>query len=211
MRLRFGEVKMVAMRIDACHQGLGAFKVDEFTMEADQVRMLSSGDFGVRHRPGYELPLGRPVNIFNIEEWAKAQKQREYVPQEPLRAALSITYGQESSCELHYQNPGGLEGVLGQISLDFAAGTVWEQEGCLSTTFPGQVIFLKEGKAKLWVGGDYVEIDGGHCEHTTLSLRGTAPYPQGLRVLITFRSRADLRLKIRGGRGPRLLPLKPGT
>jgi hypothetical protein len=195
--LVYGAAELNSITISQTYFGVGHFIADQLTAHGQSVTLRSEGRQRT-HRPGYELPLGRPVDR---EEWETANVQRDWKPIPPATSTLHIT-AQEDGFACHYQTLDGLDKVATEIAFDFAVGGFWETADTAFTTQPGQVIILKQGYGRMRFGTDVIEIGPGAGAHRYEYMRHTTPPAPGLcRVLMTFVTPVDHRFSIRAFSG----------
>lgn len=182
MTLVYGTAELSSVKIDQTYFGTGHFIAEEMRAQGQTVVLRSSGQQRP-HRPGYELPLGRPVPR---EQWEASNLERDWNPVPPALSELEIT-AVENGFDLRYQTLDGLDQVAAQIALDFPAGGLWETDDTILTPQPGQVIFLRQGFGRMRYGDDVIEIGPGACAHRYQAMRHSEPPVPGLcRVLLTF-------------------------
>ena len=150
-------------------------------------------------RPGYELPLGRPVPP---AEWGGAIEDRELRELPPLTSTLTIEEV-AGGFDLRLQTLDGFDGVAAQMAFDFAPGGIWETRDTLFKPQAGQEIFLCDGSGAMRFGSDVIQIGPGHAEHTFWQMRATELAPDHVRVLVTFFTPVDHALQLRVYRGPK--------
>lgn len=122
MNACFGGAEIRSLKIAQTYFGTGLFVADEITPTDDGVILTSYGRQKPR-RPGYELPLGRPVDRYTWDELAKERDYRA-VPEPKSSLYISTTF---NAIRLHYQTLDGLENVAAQLSFDVPAGGVGER------------------------------------------------------------------------------------
>ncbi len=199
MTLVYGKAELSSLKIDQTYFGTGHFIAETMRAEGQSVVLRSSGQQRP-HRPGYELPLGKPVPR---DQWETSHLERDWYPLPPALSELSIT-AVDGGVDLHYQTLDGLDQVAAQIALDFPAGGVWETDDTLLTAQPGQVLILKRGYGRMRCGDDLIEIGPGACGHVYQAMRHSEPPAAGLcRVLLTFVTPVDHRLTLRVYQGLR--------
>lgn len=196
--LRFGQAELGSVKISANYFGTacGWFIGDSLDVHDDAGVFRSEG-LGRPRRPGYELPLGRPVPPERYEAMV-AERSLRTAP--PLTSALTV---QEvvGGFDLRYQTLDGLDGVTAQIAFDFAPGGVWETADACFKPQAGQVIFLKRGDGAMRYGSDVIQIGPGADAHRMWAMRDAEPAPGHTRVLMTFVAPIDHRFSIRAWHG----------
>ena len=201
MTLIMGQAELASLKISQTYFGqyTGRFIGQEFTLDDGTLTMRSRGDRNPR-RPGYELPMGRPV--------ANADWQRT-MPERALRrlpyplTELRVTEARDrdgQGFDLHVRTLDGTAGVTVQIALDFPPGGIWETAATRTLTAPGQVIFLQEGYGAMRYGNDVIRVGPGVHAHGTWHMRDAEPAPDHVRVLLTLRVPVDFAFSIRGKR-----------
>ena len=197
MSLVYGEAELASVKISQTYFGIGNFVGDELEVEGERATLHYHGSLKL-HRPGYELPLGRPVAR---DEWEAARQVRNYKPLSSLLSKLAIQ-AVEGGFDCHYETLDGLENVLTQIAFDFPAGGMWETADCAVRTAPGQVMFLKRGEGRRSFGNDHIAISPGANGHLYEHMRASDEVAPGLcRVLLTFATPASHRFSLRVFRG----------
>jgi hypothetical protein len=172
-------------------QYIGRFVSDSMKVDGDTCVLRSEGRSNPR-RPGYELPLGRPVPYNRWDEMLNARKIRRLPP------ALSTLTIQEISngFELRYRTLDGLERVAAQMAFDFPPGSIWETVDCRMKPEAGQVIFLKQGFGEMHYGNDVIRIESGAYAHGMWQMRDAEPAPDHVRILLTFLTPVDCAVKL---------------
>ena len=197
MTLTYGEIELSSVKISQTYFSVGHFIAETVTAENKSVTLHSSG-VQKPHKPGYELPLNRPVSP---EQWDETFQEREVYPIPPAESTLKVT-AVDNGFDFHFRTVDGLDQVPTQIAFDFPAGGYWETEDTALQTQSGQVIFLKRGAGQLRIGNDVIRIDGGAEGHRYYSMRHAEPVPADqVRILITFITPVDHHFRIRLSRG----------
>ena len=196
MTLQFGQAELSSLKISQSYFGDGLFIAESLTPAGDGVVLHSSGTQRP-HRPGYELPLGRPVPA---EGWSNINLERDWKPIAPAESSLTVREV-AGGFELHYQTLDGLDRVPAQIALDFPPGGTWETDDACFRPQAGQVIFLKRGYGTMSFGADAIRIGPGADGHRAWDMRQTEQAPGHVRVLLTFTTPADHTFTITGRRG----------
>jgi hypothetical protein len=193
MTMTYGAVTLSSIKISQSYFGVGHFIPETITAQDDWVLLHSSGQ-QQHNKPGYDLPLGRPVPP---EQWNEAFLERDQYPVPPAESELHVTAA-DDGFDFHFRTVQGLDQVPVQIALDFPAGGYWETVDTALQTQPGQVIFLKAGLGRLRFGDDSVEIGPGADGHRYYSMRHAEPVPADhSRILISFLTPVDHRFKLR--------------
>lgn len=143
------------------------------------------------------MPLGLPVPK---DEWAAAWGPRGLRALPPCVCRLDIVQ-QASGLDLYLTSESGLERVLGQLTFDLLPGGVWETDDLALQPQPGQVLFLRRGRARYRVGDDWLELNGGSDAHRTWSMRDYEGPGALVRVAIPLLTRFDHQVQIRWGSG----------
>jgi hypothetical protein len=202
LTLTMGQAELTSLKISQTYFGqyTGRFIGQEFAREDGALLMRSRGDRNPR-RPGYELPLGRPVA--NVD-WQRTMPERalRWLPH-PL-TDLRVTEAADADgigFDLHVRTLDGTDGVTFQIALDFPPGGIWETTATRTHTVAGQVIFLQEGFGAMRYGNDVIRLGPGVHAHGTWHMRDAEPAPDHVRVLLTLRVPVDFVFAIRGRRG----------
>ncbi len=192
MTLAYGEAEITAVKISQSYFGVGRFVANELTVTDGVGRLLSTGETD-RHRPGYELPLGRPVPA---EKYFDMLPERDWRRVPPCRSELIVTEA-EGGLDLRYHTLDGITGVTAQVALDFPVGGIWETgDTCLRPT-AGQVLFLKGGTGRMVYGHDAIEIGPGANAHLMFAMRDAETAPSHVRVLLTFKTPVDHVIRVR--------------
>jgi hypothetical protein len=193
MALTYGAAEMTSLKIAQTYFGVGLFTGDSLQVDGQTAVLRSEGPHRP-HRPGYDLPAGRPVSR---DSWDAINLLRDYKPLPPPTSALHIT-ATDDGFKFHYETLDGLDRVAAQIALDFPAGGLWETGDTALTTQPGQVIFLKRGSGRMRYGNDVIEIGPGANAHLYQHMRESEPPEAGLvRVLLTFVTPVSHRFALR--------------
>ena len=183
LHLVSGQAELVSVKISQAYFGVGRFVGDSIGEEDGVVVLRSEGKLSP-YRPGYELPLGRPV---------PPEKYQELRAERALRRVADCTSELEikeledgSGISLRYVTRDGLDRVPAQLALDFAVGGVWETDDTALQPQAGQVIFLKSGVGRMRYGRDMIEVSPGASAHQMWAMRDSEPAPGLVRVLLTF-------------------------
>ena len=196
--LRFGQAELGSVKISANYFGTaGGWFIGDSLDVHDNIGTFRSEGLGRPRRPGYELPMGRPVPSERYEEMLPERSLRR-VP--PLTSTLTVQEVQ-GGFDLHYQTLDGLDCVTAQIAFDFAPGGTWETDDACFQPQAGQVIFVKRGYGTMRYGSDVIQIGPGADAHRMWSMRDAEPAPHHARVLMTFVAPIDHRFSIRAWHG----------
>lgn len=190
--LVFGNAELFALKISQSYFGAGRFEGDQMEDQENGCVLVSRGDH-VGHRPGYDLPLGRPVDP---SRWFETRDERPWRPLPPCLSELHISE-MSDGFRLRYRTLDGMPGVAAQLALDFAPGGIWETEDTVLEPRPGQVLFLKRGRGTMTYGTDSVEIRPGAYAHRMWAMRDAEPAPEHVRVLLTFETPVEHTLTVR--------------
>lgn len=197
MTLTYGDIEMSSIKISQTYFGVGHFIAETVTADENGVILHSSG-VQKPHKPGYELPLNRPVAP---EKWGETFQDRDVYPIPPAESELRVI-AVDDGFDFHFRTLDGLDQVPVQIAFDFPAGGYWETDDTALQTQSGQVIFLKKGGGQLRIGDDVLHIDGGAEGHRYYAMRHAEPVPADqVRILITFITPVDHHFSIRLSRG----------
>ena len=193
MNLCYGTAEIRSVRAAQTYFGTGLFVGDEIAPTSNSVVLRSYGKQKPR-RPGYELPLGKPVDRYT---WDARAEARNYRPLPSPESSLSIRV-LRGALQLNYQTSDGLDGVAAQLSFDVPAGAVWETESGLLHLIAGQAVMYKQGAARLVFGNDVIEFSSGHYEQGYLQMRHTEAVPQDCaRIILSFLTPVDFSLELR--------------
>ena len=192
----YGQAELTAIKISMNYFGCGRFIGDSLAVECNTATLRSEGTYRPR-RPGYDLPLGRPVPP---EEWQAALAERGLRPLPPATSELAATEV-AGGFDFHYRTLAGLDRVTVQIAFDFAPGGIWESEDTALKPLAGQVILLKRGMGRMRYGNDVIEIGPGAEAHRIWQMRDAEPAPAHARVLLGFVTPVDYRFSLRVYRG----------
>ncbi len=198
----FGAAELTSLKISATYFGgdCGRFIGDRLEVKGGRAVLWSEGRRRPR-RPGYELPLGRPVPP---ERWTETMAERDLRWLPPLISALEAweaADGRGQGFDLRYRTLDGLDRVAGQIAFDFPAGGIWETDDTRMKPAAGQVLFLKRGYGIMRYGSDAIRIGPGAAAHGMWQMREAEPAPSHVRVLLTFLTPVDFAFTIRAYRG----------
>lgn len=193
-----GRAELSSLKISLTYFGgdCGRFISDEMDVAGNRAVLHSTGR-GRPRRPGYELPLGRPVPP---AQWQASFAQRGLRQLPPLASELTIEEV-SGGFDLHYRTLDGLERVAAQIAFDFPPGGVWETADTRLQPKAGQVLFLKQGDGTMRYGSDAIRIGPGALAHSMWQMREAETAPDHVRVLLTFLTPVDHRFTIRSYRG----------
>ncbi len=195
-----GAAELTSLKLSATYFGgpCGRFTADEFTVVENTATLLWTG-LNRPRRPGYELPLGKPVPP---DQWDALLPERELRRVPPLHTLLTVQEV-DGGFDLHVQTLDGLDGVALQLAFDFSPGGVWESADTRLAPQPGQVVFLKQGWGEMRYGNDAIRLGPGAYGHGMFAMREAEPAPGHVRVLLTFRTPLTYSLTLRAYRGLR--------
>jgi hypothetical protein len=198
LSLVHGQAELSSMKISLTYFGsyCGRFFGDTMRVEGGRAILHNEGLRRPR-RPGYEMPVGRPVPA---ERWDASFGERLLRTLPPLTAEL-IVDEVESGFDLRYHLLDGLDGIAAQIAFDFPPGGVWETADTRIQPAAGQVIFLKQGYGEMRFGSDVIRIGPGAVSHGMWQMRDAEAAPDHVRVLMTFWTPVDHEFQIRAYRG----------
>ncbi len=196
--LVFGDAELSSVKISQTYFGYetGWFISDEMETVQNGVALISKGQANPR-RPGYEMPLGRPVDP---DLWDETKKERDLYRLPPALSRLTFVEA-DNGFDLHYQTLDGMDRVAAQVAFDFPPGGIWETADTSLKPQKGQVIFLKQGSGRMKYGNDVIEISPGAHAHTMWEMREAQTAPDSVRVLLTYLTPVDVKIKIRTHRG----------
>ncbi len=193
----FGEAELSAVKVSQSYFGTGRFVGDTLTETDSGCVLTSEGDVDV-HRPGYDLPLGRPVEP---QRWFETRAERDWRPLPRCVSEIAVTEA-PGGFDVAYRTLDGFPGVTAQMALDFPPGGIWETSDACLKPLAGQVIFLKAGHGAMRYGHDVIEIGPGADAHRMWAMRDAETAPGHVRILLTFETPVDHRLLIRCRREP---------
>lgn len=198
LSLVHGQAELSSLKISQTYFGgaCGLFYGEELSVDGNRGVLTSHGLRRPR-RPGYELPLGRPVSP---ADWNAAFSQRGLYKLPAAHSTLAISEA-EGGLDFHYHNVQGVDKVAVQIAFDFPPGGVWETDDTRTMPGPGQPIFLKQGYGQMRYGSDGIRIGPGEVAHAMWPMRDSEAAPNHVRVLLTFWTPVDVRFTIRTFRG----------
>lgn len=198
LSLAYGQAELSNVKISFTYFGreCGWFVGDEMRVEGETAVLHSTGQNHPR-RPGYELPLGRPVPP---EKWDEMMDERELRHLPPLASNLTVTEV-DGGFDLHLQTVDGMDNVAGQIAFDFTTGGIWETADSRFQPQAGQAIFLKQGSGTMRYGNDVIQLNPGHAAHGFWQMRAAEAAPEHVRVLLTFFTPIDHLVQLRVFRG----------
>lgn len=191
----YGQAELASLKISQTYFGDGRFVAETLQPANDGIALRSSG-LQRPHRPGYELPLGRPVPP---NDWEAKRMEREWKRIPPAASELAVSEI-EGGFRLRYRTLDGLDRVLAQIALDFAPGGIWETGDTRLRPQAGQVIFLTGGAGSMIYGADAIRIAPGAGEHSAWAMRDSEQAPGHVRILLTFVTPVDHTFTITGAR-----------
>ncbi len=202
LTLVYGSAELTSVKISQTYFGqyIGRFVSDGMQVDGDTCMLRSEGRSNPR-RPGYELPLGRPVPP---ERWDEMLNERSIRRLPPALSTLSLREIPDG-LELRYITLDGLDRVTAQMAFDFPPGGVWETVDCRMKPVAGQVIFLKHGVGEMRYGSDVIRIEPGAYAHGMWQMRDAESAPEHVRVLLTFLTPVDYAMKLLTYRGLRLI------
>lgn len=198
LSLRHGAAELAGVSIHQSYfsAASGRFIGEQLSGTDGRAVLRSSGQADPR-RPGYELPLGRPVPP---ECWAALLGQRDLRRLPPATSELAVELVAEGLA-LRYRTLDGTAGVLAQVAFDFPPGGIWETDDTSLQPVAGQVLFLKRGYGAMRYGADVISLGPGADAHRAWQLRHTAPQPGHVRILVPLRTPVDHAFAITVRRG----------
>ena len=172
----FGAAELTSLKISATYFGgdCGHFIGDRLEVKGGRVVLWSEGRRRSR-RPGYELPLGRPVPPERWEEMTSERELRSLPPLFSLVEAQEAADARGRGFDLRYRTLDGLDRVAVQIALDFPPGGIWETADTRMKPVAGQMLFLKQGYGAMRYGSDVIEIGPGSVAHGMWQMREAEP------------------------------------
>ena len=195
LHVRCGRARIVRTFIRQSYFGAaGDFVADSIEAINGGVRLICEGLHHPR-RPGYELPLGRPVPG---EQWEAMLDQRAQRRLPPARVQLDAAVV-EGGLDLHLRSLDGLDGVTAMVAFDVPPGARWDSDSTALETAAGQVIALKGGTGRVRYGDDWICVGPGGDAHTILHMRDAAGLDGFTRIVIPMMTPLDHRLQIRWG------------
>lgn len=202
LSVTYGAAELSSVKISFTYFGglTGRFIGDSLIVDAEGATLRSEGRRNPR-RPGYELPLGRPVPP---ERWEETLHERSLRRLPPITGALRVTEVHDHNgrgFDLHFVTLDGLDGVAAQIAFDFAPGGVWESADARFRPCAGQILFLKQKGATMRYGNDVISLAPGAYAHGMWRMREAEPAPEHVRVLMTFRTPVNHLVHLRAYRG----------
>ena len=195
--LVFGQAELSAVKISQSYFGVGRFVGDVLADNEAGCMLRSDGDQDV-HRPGYDMPLGRPVDP---ARWFETRRERDWRALPYCVSRLTIREA-DDGFDLAYRTLHGATGVTAQMALDFPVGGVWETGDTCLRPEAGQVLFLKHGSGAMRYGHDVIEVGPGADAHRMWAMRDAETAPDHVRVLLTFETPVDHTVCIRCRRRP---------
>lgn len=198
LSLVHGQAELTSLKISQTYFGgaCGLFYGESLAVDGER-GVLSSGGLRRPRRPGYELPLGRPVSP---AQWNAAFAERGLYELPAAAGTLEIREA-EGGLDFHYHNGQGVDKVAVQIAFDFPPGGVWESDDTRTLPAAGQPIFLKRGYGRMRYGSDVIRIGPGAAAHLMWPMRDSEAAPNHVRVLLTFWTPVDFHFQIRAFRG----------
>ncbi|MCC9078949.1 hypothetical protein FKZ61_022910 [Litorilinea aerophila] len=198
----YGAAELSSVKISFTYFGgpTGRFIGDSLAVDQEGATLRSEGLHNPR-RPGYELPLGRPVPP---ERWVATMGERSLRRLPPLTSTLRVTEVHDAhghGFDLHFTTLDGLDRVAAQMAFDFAPGGIWETADTRFQPVAGQTIFLKQNGGAMRYGGDVIRLTPGAYAHGMWQMREAEPAPEHVRVLLTFLTPVDHRVHVRAYRG----------
>lgn len=192
LRATHGAATLAGLCISHAYFGTGQFRGDRIEYLPDGVRLRSLGRRFPR-RPGYDLPLGRPVSP---ESWEAAAAERDLVPMPASEATLTVRE-REDRLELDLVSKAVPAGTLVAMAFDFPAGGIWETRDLALEPQPGQELFLREGAGRMRYGPDWIEIGTGEDRHRMWRMRDASADRSLVRVVIALEAPVQKRVVVR--------------
>ncbi len=179
--VRNGQVSVTAVGLHHTYFGplTGTFHPDHHEVRDDGVMLRSSGERDPR-RPGYDLPLGRPVGP---EAWERVRDERGLVLLPPMATTIQVRTD-PSQVSLDIRTEDGLEAIPCVIVLDLPAAGVWRTADLELRPVAGQTLMLRRSFLEVTVGSDTVRIGPGADAHTMWQPRNLPARPGLVRVLV---------------------------
>jgi hypothetical protein len=198
LTLIYGQAELSSLKISQTYFGqyIGRFVSNALEVAGNQAVLRSEGLSNPR-RPGYELPLGRPVPP---DRWQALLQERSLRRLPPALSTLTVREV-EAGFDLRYQTLTGLDRVAAQIAFDFPPGGIWETADSRTQPQAGQIIFLKQGYGTMRYGSDVIQLGPGTHAHGMWHMRDAEPAPNHVRVLLTFLTPVDFSFRLRAYRG----------
>lgn len=192
LAVRNGRAELSAVKIHQAYFGVGRFVGERMAVRDGGATLFFDADSHPR-RPGYEMPLGRPVPW---DRYADMRAERPIRRLPPCSGILEVD-AVDDGYRLRYVAAEGMDRVPAQIAFDFAPGGVWETDDTCFEPRAGQVLFLKSGRGAMRYGRDVLEIGPGADAHRMAFMRDSEAAPDRVRVLLTFLAPVDHTVHIR--------------
>lgn len=168
---------------------------------------LEQTDRGVRlryeakaHRkPGWDLPLGRPVEFDHPEEYYRvAQTEREQYSLPELFIEVAIDRVSDG-LDLHVQTIGGYDRIAFVAEFWFEPGGRCTMAGREVSAVAGERVLLTEGYAEVEIGDDRLAVGPGGGDHTLAAMLEQGEAVGAFLVQIPMMTPVDQTLSMRWG------------
>jgi hypothetical protein len=184
LAFRAGDAELCSLQIAQAYIGQGQFVADTLEPVEGGVTLRYQGRRAGWPPVGYFHPIGHAVAR---DDYYTTQRQREMINLSPPGGSVDVAV-EQNGLRIEFRPDAILEGVGGQIALDFIPGGIWECDSARIIPRPGQVIFLKAGAGRMIYGEDIIEVGPGHYGHGMTAMRDAKGQGSCVRVLITFLS-----------------------
>jgi hypothetical protein len=181
LAFRAGEAEMCSLQIAQAYVGQGQFVADTLDPVEGGVALRYHGNRAGWPAVGYFRPIGHAVPR---DDYYTTQHLRERVELPGPGGSVHVAV-EQNGLRIEFRPDLILEGVGGQIALDFMPGGIWECDSARIIPRPGQVIFLKAGVGRMIYGGDIIEVGPGHYGHGMTAMRDAKAQGSCVRILIT--------------------------
>ncbi len=192
LRLVWGDVDILSLEVHSAIFGAGVLRPASVASIDLGLRMRFDGAMP-GHRPGYELPLGRPVPP---DRWDEALVQRPWRPTDPMVADLEVAMAPES-VDVRFEADCASARMPLALAFEVAAGTGWDDGAGVRPLAAGETVIIPEAGGRLKAGTTRLRLEPGASEHLAPALRNIrSPYPRA-RLLVNLVSPARHLLRIR--------------
>ncbi len=165
----------------------------------DTTLVLDLGGVPHPRRPGYDLPLGRPVPVERWEETLSVRPLRR-LPEIRGRLELRLDPGRDLA-ELTLRTRGALRGVPVQLALDFDPGLSIRTAGRWRRLRAGETVFAGRGAPlELRRGGARWTLGPGASAHRIHPMRDAWTPSDAARVVVALAQPATHRLRLEARR-----------
>ncbi len=193
VNVRYGEVELACVKVCVPYFGGAVFNADRMQVDDDGVHLMDD-DANARSKPGFVLPLGKPVPL---DRYSQLQETRERWDLPTMSMSLHVKQV-KGGLDLSLKIKGGVPDLVGQFECNFVGPGIWETASGASEVHDGQSTLLFDGHGAFHRNVEAISVGPGSPSHRMWQMRNSDP-EAGYRVIVPFNVTAEKTLEIRYG------------